>query len=287
MLGYTLQMSSKQYPSRSECNTFAALTTDDGNCGAGTRSATGSYINAYLGGYQHVSHVEVKGCAANMYGGFWNSGGCNSQPCVVQYRNTSGSWIQLRNFRSSKMPSNHITSLPIGTSTDCVRIYNSSGYASCGTLRVFGHGGHYYGHYHGSMIPYSLAMSSKYTSAPGTIRNTYNDLISDDGNMAAATNAATGGYIQASLATYLHVTRIEIKSGAVSSGFTQPTYSKCQVQYLNTSSQWITLRDFTTTGIPKDHITVIPVGASTNAVRVYGGASKSVYLAIGTLRVFG
>jgi len=285
MLGYTLQMSSKYYPSRSECNTFAALTTDDGNCGAGTKSATGAYINAYLGGYQHVSHVEVKGCAPNMYGGFWNAGGCNQYPCIVQYRNTSGSWVTLRDFRTSKMPSNHITSLPIQTSTDCVRVYTSSGYASCGTLRVFGHGGHYYGHYHGSMIPYSLAMSSKYTSHPTYVKNTYSHLISDDENKAAATNYAKGQYIQASLGTYRHVTRIEVKCGA-SPVFGYPSYAKCQVQYLDaTSGQWVTLRDFTSTAMPKDYITAIPLGASTNAIRLYNAATT--YIVAGTLRVFG
>ena len=112
-----------------------------------------------------------------MHGGFWNSGGCNAYPCIVQYRNTSGSWVTLRNFRSSRMPSNYITSLTIGTSTDCVRIYNSNGAASCGTLRVFGPGGYYYGYHHGHMIPYSLYMSSKYPHSPQHVKNDYTHLI--------------------------------------------------------------------------------------------------------------
>ena len=63
-------------------------------------------------------------------------------------------------------------------------------------------------------------------------------------------------------------------------------YAKCQVQYLNTNGSWVTVRDFTASGIPKDYITTIPIGTSTNTIRLYG-TSSSNYIAVATLRVFG
>eukprot|EP01083_Nonionella_stella_P041905 113433_1 len=79
------------------------------------------------------------------------TGGATTNPYAskVQYRNTSNQWITLRDFTSSLMPNNMITTISISQHTAAVRILCPSGYAMVGTLRIYGSGGPpYYPHMH-------------------------------------------------------------------------------------------------------------------------------------------
>eukprot|EP01083_Nonionella_stella_P020564 57012_1 len=79
----------------------------------------------------------------------WGNGVTNPYPCTVQYRNASNQWIALRDFRSTYMPSNMITTIAISQHTAAVRILgHGTTYAMVGTLRIYGSGAPYYPHMH-------------------------------------------------------------------------------------------------------------------------------------------
>eukprot|EP01083_Nonionella_stella_P308514 1088748_1 len=146
MLPYSLVFSSPythaSYPGF--VNTFEHLISDDAALCAAAKSSNNSFIEANLGGLRFVTHIEVKGMAI----AGWYNGTLSPYACVVQYRNTNNQWITLRDFTSSYMPNNMITTISISQHTAAVRILSTS-YAMVGTLRIYGSGGSpYYPHMH-------------------------------------------------------------------------------------------------------------------------------------------
>eukprot|EP01083_Nonionella_stella_P120541 361264_1 len=140
------------------------------------------------------------------------------------------------------------------------------------------------------MLPYSLIFSSPYstTSYPGIV-NTFEHLISDDATMCAAAKSSSNSFIEANLGGVRFVTHIEVKGMAITAwtGGAATSPYPCLVQYRNTSNQWITLRNFTSTRtsyMPNNIITTISISQHTAAVRIL---TNSSYAMVGTLRIYG
>lgn len=134
---YELVMSSSYNNNgRSEMDTYANLSQNNLNHGAGTKAEANAYIEARFS-KQHITYVRIAGPGRGMHGG-WSVAHVKSS--TFQYKNQgTGSWVDMPDVTAQikSLNQEEIKKINIDRETTAIRLYNQSGYVALGFLQVF------------------------------------------------------------------------------------------------------------------------------------------------------
>lgn len=132
-LPFELHMSCK-YKGKEEQppNNFISLVNSnlDQGC-ATTDNSQNTFIEAIFGDVKTVTRIEIGPAGNGMGADYLNNR-------HLQYKNTSGNWIEWKTITDFKM--NELRSINVDNiETSAFRLYHSMGYITVGCLRFFGH----------------------------------------------------------------------------------------------------------------------------------------------------